>query len=85
MVVYRAEAFHGDALRVRVGLGDFNAYGFDMFYHLENPAADKEIARVKTGIVFFDYQTRKIAPIPAAFIQRAGLAELVAAAAKESA
>ena len=85
VVVYRAEAFHGDALRVRVGLGDFNAYGFDMFYHLENPAADKEIARVKTGIVFFDYQTRKIAPIPAAFIQRAGLAELVAAAAKESA
>jgi acyl-CoA synthetase (AMP-forming)/AMP-acid ligase II len=80
-----AEAFHGDALRVRVGLGDFNAYGFDMFYHLENLAADKEIARVKTGIVFFDYQTRKIAPIPAAFIQRAGLAELVAAAAKESA
>lgn len=84
VVVYRAEAFHGDALRVRVGLADFNAYGFDMFYHLENPAAGKEIARIKTGIVFFDYQTRKIASIPPAFLQRAGLTEL-AAAAKESA
>ena len=65
---YRAEAFHGDAPAGRVGLGDFNAYGFDIFYH-PKPAADKEIARVKPASCF-DYQTRKIAPIPAAFPTR---------------
>jgi 4-hydroxybenzoyl-CoA thioesterase len=27
----------------------------------------REVARGKTGIVFFDYATRKTAPVPAAF------------------
>jgi len=83
VVVYRAEAFHGEQLTVRIALGDFNPYGFDMFYQLDNQAGGKEIARIKTGIVFFDYQTRKIAPIPSRFLERAGLTEL--AVPKESA
>ena len=68
---------------MRIALGDFNPYGFDMFYQLDNQAGGKEIARIKTGIVFFDYQTRKIAPIPSRFLERAGLTEL--AVPKESA
>ncbi|SCK27155.1 thioesterase family protein [Vogesella sp. LIG4] len=66
-VVYRAEAFHGDLLRFQLALIDFNQYGCDIAYLVSDDKTGKEVARLKTGIVFFDYQSRKIAPIPAAF------------------
>ncbi|MEJ2003885.1 MAG: thioesterase family protein [Cyclobacteriaceae bacterium] len=70
VVIYRSEAFHGDKLKVSVGLDDFNAYGMDIFYKLENSDTGKEVARGKTGIVFFNYVTRKIARIPDSFRDR---------------
>ena len=54
VVVYRAEAFHGDQIRVSIAVDDFNAYGMDFFYKLENTESDQEIARGKTGVVFFN-------------------------------
>lgn len=69
-IVYRAEAFHGDRLVFRLGLSDFNPYGFDLMYQVVDDNTGKEVARLKTGIVFFDYTARKIQPIPAAFAER---------------
>ncbi|WP_174874541.1 thioesterase family protein [Vogesella oryzae] len=69
-VIYRAEAFHGDVLRFQLALTDFNSYGCDIFYLVSDGATGKEVARLKTGIVFFDYQARKVAPIPAGFLLR---------------
>ncbi len=70
VVVYRAEAFHGDQLRVSIAMDDFSAYGMDIFYLLENTETDQEIARGKTGIVFFNYKTRKVSRIPKEFLER---------------
>jgi acyl-CoA thioester hydrolase len=70
VVVYRAEAFHGDQVRVSIALDDFSAYGMDIFYLLENIETDQEIARGKTGIVFFNYKTRKVSRIPKDFLDR---------------
>ena len=70
VIVYRAEAFHGDTLRVSIALDDFNAYGMDIFYKLENTETDQEVARGKTGVVFFNYVNRKIARIPEDFMRR---------------
>lgn len=67
VVVYRAEAFHGDLLRVEVGLADPQASGCDVLYRLVRTGDGKEIARVKTGVAFFDYQRRKVVPMPDAF------------------
>ncbi|MTD33829.1 thioesterase family protein [Paludibacterium denitrificans] len=69
-IVYRAEAFHGDRLTFRLGLSDFNPYGFDLMYQVVDDNTGKEVARLKTGIVFFDYTARKIQSIPAAFAER---------------
>lgn len=69
-VVYKSEAFLGDVLVIQVGINDFNKYGFDMFYRITNKITAKEVAIGKTGIVFFDYDTRKVAGIPAAFMQK---------------
>lgn len=63
-IQYKSESFLGDKLAVKIGVSDFNKYGFDMYYLVENKESSKEVARAKIGIVCFDYETRKIARIP---------------------
>lgn len=67
-VVYKSELFFGDFLLVRLALSDFNKYGCDFVYQLISKQSNKEIARAKTGIVFFSYSERKINPIPERFL-----------------
>lgn len=67
---YRAEAFHGDALLFELALADFNKYGFDFLYRVSDDKHGKEVARLKTGIVFFDYAQRKVTRLPPRFAAR---------------
>ncbi len=66
-IMYRAEGFHGDVLKIDVAVGDFNKYGCDIYYMITNKQTAAEIACAKTGIVFFDYETRKVVAMPEAF------------------
>ncbi|MCV6590213.1 MAG: thioesterase family protein [Marinobacterium sp.] len=66
-IVYKAEGFHGDQIQVDVTVGDFNKYGCDIYYLLSNKKTAVEIAHAKTGIVFFDYNQRKVVTVPEAF------------------
>jgi len=70
VVTFSAESFVGDVLTFHVGLTDFNKYGCDVIYRVVNEALDKRVAEAKTGIVFFDYDERKIARIPKVFYER---------------
>lgn len=70
IVSFEAESFVGDDLTFHVGVTDFNKYGCDFIYRVENHADDKVVAKAKTGIVFFDYDERKIAQIPKVFLER---------------
>lgn len=70
VVVYKSEAFHGDDLTVEVTAEEFNKYGCDLFYRLSNRHSGVEVARAKTGVVFFDYEARKVAAVPPAFLAR---------------
>lgn len=70
VVTFSAESFFGDVLTIHVGLDDFNKYGCDVIYRIENKALNKKVAEAKTGIVFFDYDERKIARVPQVFLQR---------------
>jgi len=70
VVSFLAESFVGEVLTIHVGLTDFNKYGCDVIYRIENHEQDKVVAQAKTGIVFFDYDERKIARIPKVFLQR---------------
>ncbi len=63
-IEYRAEAFYGDVLHIEVGANDISKYGFDIVYQIKNQAG-KEVARAKTGMLTFDYNTRKLRPLPA--------------------
>jgi len=62
-IEYKAEAFHGDVLHLALAANDPNKYGFDIVYHVKNQAG-KEIARAKTGMLCFDYNTRKLRALP---------------------
>ncbi|WP_136680184.1 thioesterase family protein [Neptunomonas sp. XY-337] len=66
-IVYLAEGFHGDIVQIDIALGDFNKYGCDIYYLLSNKKTGKEIAHAKTGIVFFNYDERKVIPVPEKF------------------
>ena len=62
---YKAEAFYGDVLHIEIGANDLTKYGFDLVYLVKNQAG-KEVARAKTGLLAFDYHTRKLRTLPPA-------------------
>lgn len=68
-VEYKAEAFYGDVLHIEVGATDLSKYGFDLVYLVKNQAS-KEVARAKTGMLAFDYHTRKLRALPPALAER---------------
>jgi acyl-CoA thioester hydrolase len=63
-VQYKAESFLGDVLIIQIAAEEFTKFGFDLLYKVTNKITGQEIARAKTAIVCFDYQSRKIARIP---------------------
>lgn len=69
-IVYKAEAFLGDVLVCKIAAGDFNKYGFDLYYLLTLKDSGKEVARAKTGIVCFDYDKRKVASAPSILLNQ---------------
>ncbi|GAA0790755.1 acyl-CoA thioesterase [Marinobacterium sediminicola] len=66
-IVYKNEGFHGDRIQVDVTVADFNKYGCDLYYLLSNKDTAVEVAHAKTGIVFFDYDNRKVVTVPEGF------------------
>ena len=62
-IEYKAEAFYGDTLSIEMGLADQHKYGFDLVCWVKNQPG-KEVARAKTGMLAFDYTTRKLRPLP---------------------
>ena len=63
-ISFRAEAFHGDLLIIELGVVELSKFGFDLIYKISDKSTNKEVASVKTAMVCFDYQKRKIALIP---------------------
>lgn len=69
VIVFKAEAFYGDVIKVDVAVGDFSSTGCDFFFLLTNKADGRVIAQSKTGIVFFDYQRKKPLRVPEEFMK----------------
>jgi acyl-CoA thioesterase FadM len=69
VVIYKSQAFYGDVLRVSVTANDFSKRACDLIYSVVNTAKNKEVARAKTRIAFFDYNQNKTVQIPAVFRQ----------------
>jgi acyl-CoA thioester hydrolase len=71
-VVYKSEAFYGEILTIEIAVIEITRAGCDFVYRMTNRASGKEVARAKTGIVFFDYASRRIVGVPEQFKRKFG-------------
>lgn len=66
-IQFQGQAYHGDVLNFDIGIGDIGSAGFELIYQINRERDQAAIARVKNGMVFFDYTTQKVVKTPAAF------------------
>ncbi len=66
-IIYKSESFHGDVLIFEVTVSDIGKAGCDFYFRVTNKESRKEVAHAKTGIVFFDYERRKVINTPEIF------------------
>ncbi len=71
-VQYKSEAFHGEVLVFEMAARDFNKYGCDLVYRITERETGRMVACGKTGILFFDYSSRKPVGAPAGFLAKVG-------------
>jgi acyl-CoA thioester hydrolase len=69
-IVYKAEGFHGETLTIDVAVLDIQNASCDFVYRLTKKDTGVEIARAKTGIVFYDYSTKKTVSVPPKFREK---------------
>ena len=63
-VMYLRQGSYGQILEVRIGVSDITAKGFDMVYQVADAETGLELARAKTGVLFYDYSKKRTASIP---------------------
>lgn len=65
-IVYKGEGFYGDVLNVEIYATELTMTSFDLLYNISTKRREDiiSIAHAKTGMVCFDYKTRKVSPIP---------------------
>jgi acyl-CoA thioesterase FadM len=71
-IEYRHELNYGDLVKISVQAVDFDKLGFDLYYLLEiiNHGEPILAGKAKTGMICFDYTTKKKISIPAIAIQK---------------
>lgn len=70
VIEYKSQAFHGQTLVVELHVQDFGSSSCDFVYRITDKQTGVEVARVKTGMVFFDYVKGKPIPVPPVFRER---------------
>ncbi len=71
-IEYKAQSYYADVLIVKIGIHDLTRVSFDLTYEILKKSSDQNIliAKAKTGIVTFDYQTNKVVEVPKAFLEK---------------
>ena len=72
-IEYKRELAYGDVVKISVAATEFDRLGFDLFYLIELIVEDGEnllAGKAKTGMLCFDYTTKKKASIPSQAIEK---------------
>ena len=72
-IVFKSEVFYGDRFEVLVTIDNITNIGFDIYYLFRNGKNGKDVAHVKTGMVFFNYDLRKLESTPDNFYNKFSL------------
>lgn len=75
-IEYRAESFANDVLVIDVSVGDFNRYGCDIGFTVQNEALDQIVCKAKMGVVFMDFDKHQLADVPEAFKSRTAVPQI---------
>lgn len=68
-VIYKSEIFYGDILIIEVSVNEITNKGCDFYYKVSSKKKSCVSALAKTGIVFYDYEKKKISDVPEIFIE----------------
>jgi len=65
-IEFKSELFYGDTVTVSMQAQPAGRIGFDLFYKLEKESEGRNIlvALVKTGMICYDYEKKKIVSMP---------------------
>lgn len=68
-VEFKNEGFYGDVVEVKISAGEITAVSFELYYQLSVNRNGNSIVLVlaKTGMVCYDYDAKKVKPIPEKF------------------
>ncbi len=71
-IEYKRELFYGNEVKISVTATGFNKLGFDILYLMEVKDGDQWLtaARVKTGMVCYDYTAKKRVSVPVEAIEK---------------
>jgi YbgC/YbaW family acyl-CoA thioester hydrolase len=71
-IEYKHELNYGDIVKISIRALDFDKLGFDLFYLLEiiNRTEIVVAGKAKTGMICYDYITKKKTSIPASAIKK---------------
>ena len=67
MIMYRSEGHLGDKVKLELFLGDVSTKTMDIYCKIVNLQNNIEIARIKAGIVFYNYETKSVCKVPENF------------------
>lgn len=66
-IQYRKEVYHGEALRIEVGVTELRRAGCDFAYRVTEVSSGALVVEAQTGMTFFNYQTKKMVRAPEKF------------------
>jgi acyl-CoA thioesterase FadM len=67
-IQYLAEAEYADRLNIELAADNFQQKSFEFIYRIMNLSKSNEMARVVTTLLFFDYQSKRVIPVPEKFV-----------------
>ncbi len=65
-IEFKNECYYGEDIAIKIHCGEISRVSFDLYYQLTTERKQHTVllARAKTGMVCFNYQIKKVAPIP---------------------
>ena len=68
-IEFKKESFYGDIIEVQLSIGEISSVGFELYYQLNTKRYEEPVilAIAKTGMIFYNYLTKKVTHIPVVF------------------
>ena len=67
ILLYKGQLYYGSTVLVKMAVTELSKKRFELTYLILDKQSQKEAARARTGMVFFDYKENKIASMPESF------------------